>query len=265
MILENSSVFREILEIFGDKAKPINQYWEAEIHVAGQTISAYRVTEIQIIRDYIRTGAESVIVELDLPSGDYTHTIVPNKDNIELTLICRPIYELNEDSKQKEDARTQRFVAVLRQKDNPAVEGSNPSSMTAEKGNQLDIASAEFELLDYTVEQVRNKSLGMPLRNCTAADAIRAILGIATQGIKVEKEIACRGVDIAPNANDKVREHVLVPHHMEVLKIPRYIHENCGGVFSTGFGSFFQRGIWYVYGPYDLSKFATTKGKNPLS
>lgn len=261
MLLEESSVYREVTKIFSDGAKPVNYFWECYIYANGQKVDTYRIKEIDFHRNYVDDYTQNLFVEVMMPGGDFDYKVMPYRDNLEVVLIRNPLKETAATDDPAQRVKTQRFKGIVHRKGSDILENATPVSGSQEAKNKFVMEEVTFELQDKVIEQLRMRTFGGTFRKARTIDVIRYILGSNTKDILIENEVAVKGVDIAPNFNTFVREHVQIPDHTEIERIPRFLHENAGGVYSAGFGHFLQDGIWYVYSTFDLTKYTTTTSR----
>lgn len=261
MNLAESPIYKEILAIFNNAEKPSRFHWEAKIHVGDTTVAVYSVNSIDVSRDYVKEVAESRIINLNMPGGQFDKYVEPNKTNLEITLTRRSLTLVGGVEEVGKEIGSQRYRAILRTLQSGVLEKNKPLDGDIEKKDKFEIMEVEFELQPKILEEIRMTSFGAPFRNCLTIDVVRFVLGYFSKNKKIEKENEIKGVDVAPNFVTEKREHVIVPHHMPLIKVPRYIHEKQGGVYSAGFGFFLQNNMWYVYAPFDLSYYEKARGK----
>lgn len=259
-IIDNVTV-NEILEILTNGPKPVHFAFEATLHVEDIVIRPYKVLSIEINRNYVKNMADETTIELLVPGGSFDGYIFPNRDRLEVSLKSYPIQEVGSDPIAGANIEIQRYRGVLYDRGSKAVETKSLTDTNIEKADLNDLRVVRIQLIDSTIEILKMMSAGGIFRQCTTADAIRFIMGSNTKRINVDESIRVRGVDVAPDYIPTIREHVIVPHLTKLTSVGRYIHENCGGVYNSGFGNYLQQGIWYVYPVYNLNRIdSTVKG-----
>lgn len=263
MNIQDSPIYKEILRIFGDGAKPINYMWSCQIHANGQVIDPYVVRDITIKRNYHEGYySDEMLIEVDMRPGDYDFLLWPYKDALEITLKRTPLAESTGSQTLDQAVQTQRYRAIPLQMASGLIQQDNIASGNKNTADNLTIKTAQFQLIDLVIERIRMMSMGCVIRNSTPADAIGGLLKLYSDQTNVDKDISVQGVDIAPGSNAQSRTHIVLPHGTKVVDMPLYIHKYCGGVFATGFCTFLQNRIWYVFPPYDLQRYHnTTKAK----
>lgn len=255
-----SSVFqREVTTIVETGAKNVFFEYEAILHADGKSIKVYYVDLVETQRDYLTNVFEIKSIEVNLGPGTYEKYIVPFKDNLELTLIKKPLGEVANNKRPDEAVESYRYRASLYDGKSEVVGGKNPAMQDINAADNSTMKTVRLQLTDKVVEQVRLKTIGTNFRNTTAINALKVVLGRAGKTIKnSDDSVAIRGVDVAPNFNDQVREHVVIPQPTKLVNLPEYMHLHCGGLYSGGLGYFLQDGIWYIYPPYDITRYPKT-------
>jgi hypothetical protein len=253
-ILE-SALAREIAAISTNSVTEVTYFWHAEIHANGLNIPSVKVLSIDILRNYESSFTDETIVTLILPAGRYAYRVYPYLKNLEVTMYREP---LGESDGQPDDTRTiesERYVATLIDPVaiNVAANSSNELDETA-----LDLTNfltLKFQLINKAVDQVRMKTVGGIYRRCKVEDVVRSILTMYSPKIEIQDNDIPIGVEMIEAHNQKVNEHIVIPHGVRLVDAPEYIHKHCSGIYTTGLAYYYQANHWYVFPPYDSSKF----------
>lgn len=258
MALEQSPIYQEVQKIFGTGLKPVKFDWRCEIHVNGETLTAFKVLEIETHRSYLKNYTDEKMITVNVGGGDYDFVISPYRDKIEVTLYRYPLGSAQYTNEVDREIKAQRYRAVLMNKRSSVFENPSLLSGTREQGNRLNIKNVEFQLFDLNIEQLRTINYSTVFRNVKAIDVVKTVLAQSAKMVDVEMELAVKGVDVAPNYNETIRDHVIIPNHIAVTDLPWYIHKNCGGLYGAGFGYYLQDNLWYLYAPYDIKRVVNT-------
>ena len=260
MEIQNSSIWREVQKITGDTSNPVHYSYAAQIYVNKKTITPYKVLSIDFVRDFEDNYADETIIEIALGMGTYSKDVYPFKENIEIVLSKTPLLEVSDDVDTSKPVQTERFRATLIDTGNPIIEANAPFTPTKETLDLSNIIQVKFQLVNKAIEQLRMVDVGGIYRNMTVGDVIKAVLTKASQSISVEGVRSIKGVDaVDPISNSTKRDHVEVPHGVSLVQLAQYIHEKCGGVYSSGLGYYLQDVYWYMYPCYDCTRFNTAK------
>jgi hypothetical protein len=255
MAIENSSLYREILAIINGNSKPVHFSWSAIIHVDKLNYNPLKILSIDFSQDYENNYSDEIIITLSILGGTYAKDIYPFKDKVDITLLRTPITEVAGSTQANQLRETERYTATLLDTGNPIIEGNGANTPTRESLNLTNIFEVSFQLVNKSLEQMRMMSVGGIYRSVTAIDVIKCVLTNEMKKIVVEGIRKPVGVDIIDGYNKQVREHVVIPHGTKLVNLPEYVHQKCGGIYSSGFGYYFQKAHWFIYPCYDTSRF----------
>lgn len=252
--IEKTNIYREVQAVFSSGPNPVIFFWRAQIHVKRKNYNVLKVVSVQFRRNYLNNVFDEIYVDLLLGEGDYIFNIEPFRQDLEITLIKSPLNEVAGSPNLDEQPETQRYKAISLTPSSAAIESNSVHQMNIETANRAQIKTYSFQLMDKVVEKVRTISGGGIFRNTSAALVARTLLTNLSKNLKVENEIAIKGVDLAPKFVTDVKQHIQVPQHTELTKIPKYLHE-AYGIYSSGFWYYLQKGYWYMYPTYDLTRY----------
>lgn len=254
MEFENSSLFQEVTAIQSSEAK--KQYtWKVRLHIGDTDYDVYKLLSIDDVRDFNSTFAPEVVATVAMPPGMYAYDVYPNQDNLEMTIFQYPVQETGDMPDDNGELITKRYRAILDDHGNPAVDGNDGFTPTREALDLSDIVNIRFQLISKQIEQLRAIAVGGTYRDVKVEDVIKSVLTNESLKIKTDDEEVVKGVDMVAASNQKPRDHVILPSMLPLTLVPEYIHQNCGGVYSTGLGYFFQDNQWYVYPCYDTERY----------
>lgn len=258
MQLEQSSMWPEIQSVVNSGAKPVHFSWRATIHVnrTGVDIPAQKVLSIDTRSDFEANYTDYTILRVVLTGGVYANQVYPFQDDLEITLTQYPIGETSDGSDGGGKVAAKRYQATLRDNGNPLMQGQSQNLSTQTALDLTNVLEIEFQLMDKTVEQLSMVSVGGVWRNCTMEDFLRTTLTNYSQTAVVDAAIQIKGVDVATPSNTAKRDHIVVPHGTRLLDLPDYVQHKCGGIYSTGLGSYLRDQHWYLYPLLDYTRAA---------
>lgn len=255
MEIEYSSLWREVESITGQSALPVHYAWSAEIRANGQVVSPLKIVSVDFKQDFEQQYADEIMLIMAISGGVFTRDVYPYKDNLEITLYRQPIFENYDSENPEQQIQVETYTAQLVDTGNPVLDGGAPNTVTKETLDLSNIWNVTFQLVNKALEQVRLVTVGGIWRNCTAQDAITALMTTESRRIHVDDARMPQGVNMIKASNQNKRDHIVIPHGTRLVDVPEYIHKKCGGVYSSGLGYYFKDDWWYVYPCYDTTRF----------
>jgi hypothetical protein len=256
MEIENSPLWTEVQSVISNANTSSHYAYTATIHANGMDYPVFKVLEINNRRDYEAAHADEMIIKVMIPKGIYYAYIYPFMDALEMTVYKTPLGEVS-DATTGSTVETERYVATIAKKDsggNPLMQHNGANMPTIKTLNLSDIDPVEFQLMNKAIVQMHMTQTGQIFRGCTTDTAIRAILTQTSQNAVSNSVRTITGVSMVKGHNQTVRDHIVIPQGISALDIPQYIHERCGGVYTSGFGYYLQGQSWYVYPSYDPTR-----------
>jgi hypothetical protein len=256
MEIENSPLWSEVQSVIANPNTGSHFVYTATLHANGNDYPVFKVLEINNRRDYEGQHSDETIIKIMMPKGIYYAYIYPFMDALEMTVYKTPLTEVS-DATTGGTVETERYVATIAKKDsggNPLMQQNNANVATIKTLNLTDITPIEFQLVNKAIAQMRMTQAGQIFRGCTTDTAVRAILTGTSQNAVTNSPRTITGVSMVKGHNQTVRDHIVIPQGIDALDIPQYIHERCGGVYTSGFGYYLQGQTWYVYPSYDPTR-----------
>lgn len=258
MEFEESSLFREVTDILQSGDKPVHYAWRGEIHIGDKTFTPLRIVSIDRVSDYESRYADEIFLLLAIPTGTYAFQIYPHNDNIDITLYRQPLNEVGDVLDEDQPVQSERFTATLIDTGDPILHANGVVSASEDALNLADFVEVYFQLVDKSLEQLRMVMIGGNYRNVTTEDVIKGILNKESAALKLDEKTKVKGVDMVTASNQTVRQHIVIPQGTPLVRLPQYVHESCGGVYSSGMGYYLQNQYWYVYPCFDITRFNST-------
>lgn len=263
MEIEQSSLWNEVEQVIRQtSANPVHWLYQAQIHANNVNYPVFKVIEVNTLRDYESEYSDHMTIDCQILQGMFYSSIYPYMDALEMTLYKYPVQAVSDSLSDTQALETERFVATHQPM--PGQSGGSPfmsqngMNAVSEQGlNLSDLPTFRFQLQNKALVQMRMGQVGNIIRGATTDQAIRAVLTQATQNIKVDAARAIKGVTMVKGHNQVKRDHIVIPQGIDILDVPQYIHEKCGGVYASGFGYYLQNSYWHVYPCYDPTRFGT--------
>lgn len=246
MELEDSPLYFDVQKILNSKAKDVHFIWTGVIHTPDDNIDIMKITTIDINKNFETNIGDEIMLECTMQLGTYIKRIYPFKGNLEITLTASPSNEISAEQTQS-SSRVTRYKALLAVQGMLSGQGTEYDNYTELDLNTLKLLTVNFQLIDRTVEKLRQVTVGGIFREATTEDVARAILSEESKNIKVEGKPAVDKIDIVDTAINIIRTQVVIPQGTKLLYVPTYLQKNCGGIYSTGLGSYLQDKTWFMY------------------
>ncbi len=259
MNIDESALWDQVMDVVNGPTKPVNKYWEADIHANGKTITAMKLLNIDRVRDFEQDFAPVIMIDVMLPLGEYTYLVYPFQDALEVTLYATPLEEAGQTVSEALPIAMERFTAVLIDKGNPMMNNSGPNTPSQEVLDLTNMITCTFQLQNKAVEQMRMRSYGNTFRDQTVEDVLLTIMTTESQKVKVDSSMKPLGVNLVPPSRKGKQQHISIPQGIPLVDIPNYIHLREGGIYSAGLGYFYENQYWYIYPCYDVTRFKKTE------
>ena len=248
----------EVNEIVQKGAFAQCSYIEAKIETEYQVYEAMNVTGMNRYRDYIEDFVQKLTVTLNTTLAQYEAIIHSNLSNIKVTLTVYDILlntpfgwqALRNPKEFTYKAKILDVVSTQKDQSNPMINGGNVGHMT--------LKEFSIQLLEPCFESVSIKTVGGSFRQTNGVELIKTLLMKYSTEDEQDAITSVKGVDVVDGFNEALREQIVIPHMTPLVKAISLINQNCGGVYPTGFSFFLQNQLWYLFPPYDLTRFNKT-------
>jgi hypothetical protein len=259
MEFEDCGLVAEVNDVMSSSANPVHFYWMAYIHVmqTGEDIQVMKVTDVDVVSDFEQNFTDETWVEVALTMGVYANRIYPYQDNLEISLVKYPLQEVGDVSNQDQPVQVKRYQATLMDTGDPMIQGMASNLNTQSQLDLTNFQTFKFFLFDKSLEQIRMMTVGQIVRNCTVEDTVKTILSKYSAAIDLDDADKVTGVDMVTASNQNVMNHIVIPQGTRLTDVPQYIHDNCGGIYSSGLGTYLRDRTWYVYPLLDTQRLAT--------
>lgn len=256
MSIETTSLISEIEDVINGPATPTHFIWEVEILLPDDDeIVPIKVQDVDIISNYHSNYTDVWMVTLSVLQGELDYQLFPNKDNLKITLFKRPVYEQGTGRKVGAPAYKKTFKAVLTTTQGAALENNDPQISSQNQANHQAMVDISIQCVDRAMEQMKYSLVGGTYLDNVPADVLRAILTQTTKVKSMPMSEKPKGVDMVEPDNTALRNTIVVRQGLPLIDLPDYIQQQCGGVYNSGLGYYYSRGIWYVYPEFNVKLF----------
>lgn len=246
------------------RSTPLNNFsYAMEIHCGvTRTVRPLRLLSIDTLADFEKGFADEIVVEAMFVRSDYDQYVFPNRDALQITLVRTPIGIVTDRVDNSRAAQAKLFKATLVNPVNQTLDQGQGAYSGSEQYTNLTMLPAQFQLVELPVEQLMMMTVGGIYRKTTPAAVLKSALTQFSQtltGLDNASEVV--GVDMYPvpvpagQKAPKVREHIVIPHGTRLVCLADHIQEKEGGIYDTGIGAYYRQPNWYVYPPYDVTRF----------
>lgn len=260
MEINDNALFADIKELLGRTPRAITEQWDLYIHTpAGNEISPLSVDMVKIMGDHLKQMSDIWLVTCTFGIGTFTQYLYPYKGRLKGTLV---------NTLGLSDVSSQTFNLVLVDTESEALMSGLPDLNNADASDNVKFKQVTFQLIDPEVEKLLTKEIRGSLRRVTPQSAIMTLMGDevgvgSPNSPAISKEewdsrtySGLVGIDMCPAHNTQTYNQIVIPKTVKLKSLPKFIQEQCG-IYSTGVGYYFQRGLWYIYPLYDTKRFDT--------
>lgn len=216
------------------------------------------VDSLHLLRDYMNRFSDVLSITAIFGKGTIVHGILPHAKSLEAYITLRPLANVPEYVEQSNIGPIEyRYKAILYENPQELIKNNLTNTQSEQMSNSEDIGYLQFQLVNPVQEAIRTKTFGGVIRQSSGLDAIRAILTKYSklEGIDTSQQI--KGVDVQEGYTKDIKEHILIPHLTPVIRVPKLIEEVVGGIYPTGMQYYLQGSYWYIWSPYDTSRYGT--------
>lgn len=193
---------------------------------------------------------DDATVKGEIQPGVYQTQILPFKDNL--------FFELTERVGYSQIVR--RFRAVPLADASPSMGGNNTALADLTTKDETNLISVEFQLLDPGYDKMRNVPVSDHMLMMSLDQVLLYQLDKVGKQLQLTGADQYRGVNLEePIDNDRKFKQVLIPP-MALKDLPMFLQmDDKFGVYSRGMGSYYRKGMWYIFPPLKLGTYATAK------
>lgn len=263
--IKKTALWADVRKILQSDAKTIRHEVKAIFHTTASDTPVMKVVSLDIVRDYVATVGDHIVIEFMIPLGDYIKLLYPYRANLELSVFKKPLLESGEADDSKKGITSERFKAVIIPESCPNIKSSEYDNMTLQELNLMNVLTIKLQLLDRSLEPLRIKSVGSVFRQTTQKNLITSLLIGESNKVLVDGKKAIDGINMVEPDNNEKLEHIVLPSDTTITSIPTICQEKLHGVYTGSMGTYLQtykdKKLWFVYPIYNTKRFNTNVDK----
>jgi len=227
---------------------------EIELTAGGEVILIQKIAALEIRRSYWSNHSDIALVDLAILAGTFHHVVYPNKEDLFVTLIWRPMKGSFNEPLEEEDVLSTRYKAYVNVKSSSTIDNNRLEDANEETMNLGQIDVYRFQLISPFVDKARKMTYGTVLTNTTIMHGLRSIITEEIAKIGLEDTENLKGLDIIEPDHKGPYPQLVIPHGTPILGLPDFFQDTIG-IYSTGVGTYIQNDNWFIYPLYDLTRF----------
>lgn len=199
--------------------------------------------------NFVSANSDDARIKGHLQPGAYFNNVLPHKDNL--------LIEVLEQEGLRQTATTYRCVPLG--DGNPSQAGQHSSMANLDALNNRNVIEVEFQLLDPGFDLLKNVPVDRILLMGRLDDTLHSLLTEFGEQLGLTGPNAFRGVNIEkPIDNEQVMSQIVIPQGTRLIKLAEFLqNDDQYGIYSKGMGSFYRKGMWYIYTLYRLGRYKT--------
>lgn len=225
----------------------------------GTSLTPFKITAIEILEDYADSLGDQVRLVVDLPIGDYKTLIYPNRSDLFVEVVQEPINFNTGIALEDEPIGSWLYKAIPLDQVDIELEGNVTSAN--KKDLDMQISSFEFDMINPTVDYLRQSVFGVTIEGTTNENALRTLYTYFGKRVPVDAEYVIKGVDVVKSNSDYMHRHLVIPDGTRVLDIHKWLQLHKGGVYSAGIASYIKGKYWYIFPPFNTQRYDDVKNK----
>lgn len=260
--LEKSPLWGDILSVINAGSTDSYAEFTAILHTPKENIEVSKILSIDFVRDYVHKVADEVFLEAYIPMGEYVYGLIPNKNELELTLYRKTLRETSTKRKSGKPEVYQRYRVVFIPEKNPDPRSMPIAQYNRRSLNIKDIVTVNIQLMSLAVDALRLKTTGGSYKKLTRETLIKSVLSSEISKTKIKQGTVMPRLDVVKPDNTKSEDQMVIPDGTKILSLPTYVQEKLGGVYTAGVGTYIQHyndsPTLFVYPLYNSKRKGTT-------
>ena len=199
------------------------------------------------LSSFVTGRADNASIRVQIQPGIYQQDILPHRDNLIIEVVER----------QESDQVMYKFRAIPVGTDDPTMEGNHTATANMKAYDEANMVTIEFQLIELGFAKLRNLPAHDIFLMSTLEGAMHDKLCEAGESLNLHGADAWRGVNFElPIDNDRVFKQVIIPFGTRLIDLALFLQDNEEfGVYNTGCGMFYRKGMWYIYPLYRDGRF----------
>lgn len=226
----------------------------AVIHTPVGDVEVPAVLNYDVKRDYLSQYCDEITAVLLVPRGQLSFRVALNPSELEIT-ISRTTGALIGTPSKTSTILVNRYKMILSNPADPVAVAQGRQGLDEFTMDLQGFEKVSVQLFEPVMQQFAMQTVGGIYRKTPVADIVRTILLQASLKPDVDDDYKTVGVDMVEPDDAVVREHVVIPSGTPAPDSIGYIHKNCGGIYPAGLAYYYQNDVWYVFPPFDFTKY----------
>jgi hypothetical protein len=254
--IENSPLQEEIDAILGSPPNPVHAQYSCSIVTPDWVIHPNKLLSLDIQRDYLSNFSDVVILEVALPEGTYQQKVIPYQQSLKIELIRSLVGETGGTPIVENDEPWLRtYRGILEDGTDNAASADSKTAPTAGAANLDSLITVKIQLLDEGVDQIRMSQVGGIYYDEIPGNVLKYIITNLSKQLDLPDEEAIGGVDCVKFDNQSKHTQISIPHGTKPQDVAMLIQTDWGGVYNAGIGCYLQEAVWYIWPPYNYSRY----------
>jgi hypothetical protein len=201
------------------------------------------------LSNFAGANSDDARLKAQIQPGVYMRDVLPHKDNLYIEVIERVGFK----------QVMKRYRCVPLGDGNPEQQGGNSSLADLGTKDDINMVTVTFQLLETGFALLKNEMVADVMLMPTLYDVMHGQLTEYGVKVTVTGADAFKGVDIErPVDNERSFSHVAIGPAVPLVKLGSWLQEHDEfGVYSTGLGQYYRKGMWWIYPLYRLGRYET--------
>lgn len=252
----NDSVFKETIELIRSSPRPATTTWTGEFVIGETTFAPIQIMSVNRKCSYEDSISDDISIVVKMHHADYHNLLYPGRD-IARFILRKAIADNEEgDSVDGEYIYESSWKVILSDQQNPALQGGQdiPTS-----GSMIDVT---FQCIDDVISELLYTRVGGIYHGTDPLSVLKVMVGESSMALDVPDEVSVKGIDAVEYEvpkEERVRQHVIIPHGQPLLNLHEYLQRNAGGIYNQGISMYLFNRLWYVFPPYRTDRYTSVE------
>lgn len=235
-------------------SKNSRPFYSAVVHTPVGDADVLTVLNYDIVRDYLVQYSDEVTAVLLIPKGQMAFRVARYVDQLEITISKSNGASVGSPD-EIPNLSINRYKMILSSPVDPALEASARALPDEYSLDLQGFETVSVQLFEPIMQKFAMQTYGNIFRKTPVADIIRTVLTKTTSKKDMESDYQMLGVDIVEPEDAQVRDHVVIPAGTPAADAVGYVHRYAGGIYPAGLSYYYQNRYWYVFPPYDYTRY----------
>lgn len=235
-------------------SKNTRPYYAAVVHTPVGDADVLAILNYDAMRDYLVQYSDEVTAVLLIPKGQMAFRVARYVDQLEIT-ISKSDGALVGAPEDTPNLSVNRYRMILSSPVDPALEAAARALPDEFSMDLQGFETVSVQMFEPVMERFAMQTYGNIFRKTPVGDIVRTILSKTTSNPDIEAEYQMLGIDIVEPEDATIRDHVLIPAGTPAPDAVGYVHKNAGGIYPAGLSYYYQNRYWYVFPPYDYTRY----------